>query len=150
MKIRTGCPFLKTAKGEFHEYDPVRHTAHRSDFDQPPVCPVGDDAFDVRHHLCHRRHHQHRIYQGRRRKSCADHQRRGSRRAAQAVRHQGLPARRGDFSGFVGNAAEIIVTRAFPVAIRVDNTTHRVMMTEGTVADALAAAGVTVDDNDLI
>lgn len=55
-----------------------------------------------------------------------------------------------DFSGFVGNAAEIIVTRAFPVAIRVDNTTHRVMMTEGTVADALAAAGVTVDDNDLI
>ena len=53
-----------------------------------------------------------------------------------------------EFSGFDGNAAQIIVTRAFPVAIRADNTTYRVMMTEGTVADALRAAGVTVENGD--
>ena len=55
-----------------------------------------------------------------------------------------------EFSGFDGNAAQIIVTRAFPVAIRADNTTYRVMMTEGTVADALSEAGVSVDEDDLI
>ena len=55
-----------------------------------------------------------------------------------------------DFSGFDGNVAEINITRAFPVAIRADQTTYRVMMTEGTVADALAKAGVSIDDDDLI
>ena len=54
------------------------------------------------------------------------------------------------FSGFDGNVAEITITRAFPVAIRADNTTYRVMMTEGTVADALQKAGVSIDDDDLI
>lgn len=55
-----------------------------------------------------------------------------------------------DFSGFDGNVAEINITRAFPVVIRADNTTYQVMMTEGTVADALAKAGVSIDDDDLI
>ena len=55
-----------------------------------------------------------------------------------------------DFSGFDGNIAEINITRAFPVAIRVDNTTYQVMMTEGTVADALDKAGVEIDGDDLI
>ncbi|MDD3193999.1 MAG: G5 domain-containing protein [Oscillospiraceae bacterium] len=55
-----------------------------------------------------------------------------------------------DFSGFDGNVAEINITRAFPVVIRVDKTTYRVMMTEGTVADALKKAGVTIDDDDLV
>ena len=48
-----------------------------------------------------------------------------------------------DFSGFDGNVAEINIIRA-------DNTTYQVMMTEGTVADALAKAGVSIDDDDLI
>ena len=48
-----------------------------------------------------------------------------------------------DFSGFDGNVAEINITRAY-------NTTYQVMMTEGTVADALAKAGVSIDDDDLI
>lgn len=55
-----------------------------------------------------------------------------------------------DFSGFDGNVAEINITRAFPVVIRADNTTHQVMMTEGTVADALEKAGVSIDEDDLI
>ena len=55
-----------------------------------------------------------------------------------------------DFSGFDGNMAEISITRAFPVAIRVDQTTYQVMMTEGTVADALDKAGVSIDGDDLI
>ena len=36
------------------------------------------------------------------------------------------------------------------MVIRADNTTYQVMMTEGTVADALAKAGVSIDDDDLI
>ena len=55
-----------------------------------------------------------------------------------------------DFSGFDGNMAEISITRACPVAIRVDQTTYQVMMTEGTVADALDKAGVSIDGDDLI
>ena len=49
-----------------------------------------------------------------------------------------------DFSGFDGNVAEINITRAFPVVIRADNTTYQVMMTEGTVADALNRAGIDI------
>ena len=54
------------------------------------------------------------------------------------------------FSGFDGNVAEISITRAFPVVIRADKTTYQVMMTEGTVADALEKAGVSIDNDDLI
>lgn len=55
-----------------------------------------------------------------------------------------------EFSGFDGNTAEIRITRSFPVAIRVDDTTYTLKMTGGTVADALAAAGVQMGEDDLI
>lgn len=55
-----------------------------------------------------------------------------------------------NFSGFEGNVAQIEITRGFPVAIRVDKSTYQVMMTGGTVADALTLAGVSIDDDDLI
>ena len=55
-----------------------------------------------------------------------------------------------DFSGFIGNKAEINITRAFPVSVTADGNTKSVMMAEGTVADALSRAEISIDNDDEI
>lgn len=48
------------------------------------------------------------------------------------------------FSGFEGGAGEIVIDRAYPVTIEADGVTRTVMMTDGTVADALRKASVSL------
>jgi 3D (Asp-Asp-Asp) domain-containing protein len=54
------------------------------------------------------------------------------------------------FSGFEGGAGEIVIDRAYPVTIEADGVTRTVMMTDGTVADALRKASVSLGSEDLI
>ena len=54
------------------------------------------------------------------------------------------------FSGFENNRATITIERASEIKISADGQEHVVYLTEGTVADALAAASLTVTDDDLM
>lgn len=56
-----------------------------------------------------------------------------------------------DFTGFdESGRATLTIHRAFTVTIKADGKTNRVTMTEGTVADALERAGITLSRDDLI
>lgn len=66
---------------------------------------------------------------------------------------RGIVVRQDDkvaFSGFENNIGKIYITRAFTVMVTADKVTQRLSMTGGTVADALAMAGVSVSEDDLI
>jgi uncharacterized protein YabE (DUF348 family)/3D (Asp-Asp-Asp) domain-containing protein len=53
-----------------------------------------------------------------------------------------------EFSNFKNNFATIDFYQAFPVKVSADNNVTSVMLAKGTVADALAKAGVNVGEND--
>ena len=55
-----------------------------------------------------------------------------------------------DFDGFHGRVGEISITRAFPVEITADGSTQTVMVTGGTVGDAMDQVGLSIDSDDLI
>ncbi len=55
-----------------------------------------------------------------------------------------------EFTGFEDHEADIYITRAFEVSVSADGETETVVMTDGTVADALEKAEVTLSDDDLI
>lgn len=55
-----------------------------------------------------------------------------------------------EFTGFSHNEGEIVIKRAFNVTVSADGKTQTIVMTEGTVEEALAKAGVTFGENDLI
>jgi uncharacterized protein YabE (DUF348 family)/3D (Asp-Asp-Asp) domain-containing protein len=54
------------------------------------------------------------------------------------------------FSGFEENEGELIIKHAFPVMVTADGQSRLLDMTGGTVADALAQAGITCNEDDLI
>ena len=54
------------------------------------------------------------------------------------------------FSGFTGNNATLTIHRAAEISITADSQTKTVWLTEGTAADALNAAELTVNDDDLL
>ncbi len=54
------------------------------------------------------------------------------------------------FTGFENGIGRIYITRAFTVTVTADQLSQRLSMTGGTVADALAMAGVSVSEDDLI
>ncbi len=54
------------------------------------------------------------------------------------------------FSGFENGEGDIFILRAFDVTVTADGTAQTVVMTDGTVADALDLAGITLADEDLI
>lgn len=55
-----------------------------------------------------------------------------------------------EFTGFQDHEADIYITRAFNVSVSADGETKTVVMTDGTVSDALEKANVTLSDDDLI
>lgn len=55
-----------------------------------------------------------------------------------------------DFDGFHGRVGEINITRAFPVQITADGMTQTVMVTGGTVGDAMDQVGLSIDSDDII
>ena len=55
-----------------------------------------------------------------------------------------------DFDGFHGRVGEISITRVFPVEITADGSTQTVMVTGGTVGDAMDQVGLSIDSDDLI
>lgn len=55
-----------------------------------------------------------------------------------------------DFSGFSGGVGEISITRAFPVLLTVDDTTNKLMRTDGSVGGLLSECGVTLGEYDTI
>ena len=55
-----------------------------------------------------------------------------------------------EFSGFEDNTGSITIKRAFDVTVTADGETKTVSLAEGTVADALEKADVTMADEDLI
>lgn len=55
-----------------------------------------------------------------------------------------------EFAGFEENRADIYITRAFEVKVTADRKTTTILMSKGTVADALKEANVSVSDDDLI
>ncbi|MDF2567608.1 MAG: hypothetical protein K0R90_1064 [Oscillospiraceae bacterium] len=55
-----------------------------------------------------------------------------------------------DFTGFNKNEGTVTIKRAFDVSVSADGEIQSVPMTEGTVADVLAKAGVEVGENDLL
>lgn len=54
------------------------------------------------------------------------------------------------FSGFTDNNATLTIHRAAEISITADGQTKTVWLTEGTAADALNAAELTVNDDDLL
>ena len=54
------------------------------------------------------------------------------------------------FSGFSDSSATITIHRAVAVSITADGQTETVWLTEGTAADAISAAGLSVNDDDLL
>lgn len=55
-----------------------------------------------------------------------------------------------DFSGFSGKVAEINITRAFPITITADGITQEVMVTGGSVGDALDQVDLAINHEDMI
>lgn len=55
-----------------------------------------------------------------------------------------------EFSGFDNSTGTITIKRAFDVTVTADGNTQTLRLAEGTVADALELAGVTLADEDLI
>jgi 3D (Asp-Asp-Asp) domain-containing protein len=55
-----------------------------------------------------------------------------------------------EFTGFEDHEGDIYITRAFEVSVSADGQTQKVVMTDGTVADALKQADVALSDDDLI
>lgn len=55
-----------------------------------------------------------------------------------------------DFSGFSGKVGEINITRAFPVSITADGKTQQVMVTGGTVGDAVDSIGLSIGRDDIV
>ena len=55
-----------------------------------------------------------------------------------------------DFSGFSGGVGEISITRAFPVLLTVDDTTNKLMRTDGSVGALLTECGITLGEYDTI
>lgn len=55
-----------------------------------------------------------------------------------------------EFAGFSGKYGEITINRAFPITVSADGIRHELYVLGGTVKDALAQAGVTIDSDDLI
>jgi uncharacterized protein YabE (DUF348 family) len=55
-----------------------------------------------------------------------------------------------DVSGFENKLGEIAITRAFPVTVRADGDETTLMVTGGSVGDALAEAGVVLGDQDIV
>jgi len=55
-----------------------------------------------------------------------------------------------DFSGFKGKLGEINIQRAFPVTVRADGVEQSIMVTDGTVSDALAKTNVIVAPTDTV
>lgn len=55
-----------------------------------------------------------------------------------------------EFTGFENNTGTITIKRAFDVTVTADGETKTVSLAEGTVADALTLAGVTMADEDRI
>ncbi len=54
------------------------------------------------------------------------------------------------FNGFSGKYGEITINRAFPVTVTADGRRQELYVLGGTVRDALAQAGVTLDNDDLV
>lgn len=54
------------------------------------------------------------------------------------------------FTGFNDGEGDLFILRAFQVTVTADGSQNAVTMTDGTVADALELAGVTLGDEDLI
>lgn len=52
------------------------------------------------------------------------------------------------FTSYSGNLSNLNIQRAFPVTVQADGSDHAVKLTEGTVEDALRAAGVMLGEND--
>lgn len=52
------------------------------------------------------------------------------------------------YTAFADNLSNLNIQRAFAVTVEADGTADQVEMTQGTVAEALAAAGVTLGEND--
>lgn len=55
-----------------------------------------------------------------------------------------------EFTGFENGEATLVLHRAFPVNISADGQTTQLMVTGGTVGDALEEAGITLAEDDLI
>ena len=73
--------------------------------------------------------------------------------AQEILKNQGVAFRSEDeieFIGFENGEATLILHRAFPVNISADGMTTRLMVTGGTVGDALEKAGVTLAEDDLM
>lgn len=63
----------------------------------------------------------------------------------------GITAREGDdvfYTAYTGNRASLLIQRAFTVTVSADGKPVQVQLSEGTVADALAEAGVTLTEHD--
>lgn len=72
---------------------------------------------------------------------------------SQILDEEGIALEKADkvsFSGFAGNTGEIVIERAYPVTIEVDGSARTVMMTNGTVADALKEASISLGSEDQI
>lgn len=63
----------------------------------------------------------------------------------------GLTAREGDevlYTSYNGNRASVMIQRAFDVDVQADGLVQTLQVTEGTVADAVADAGLTLGEHD--
>lgn len=72
---------------------------------------------------------------------------------SEILKKNGIPTSPHDkivFSGFDNNGGTIKVVPAFKVSVKADSKVSNVMMTEGTVSDALKDAGVTLGTDDIV